>query len=193
MTQYTEHTLVGYIKASDLQAFEYAFNAYASGMIEYATTLLKDVDEAEDVVQQLMVQLWVNRSSLQITSSLKGYLFRSVYNSCLNKIKSKQVRTAYGEDYLASGIKTTASASDLLENKEIKLAIEAALEELPDLCKTVFVKAKYELLKYQEIADELGIPTKTVENQMGKALKLLREKLKHLLPLFIIQILIKNW
>lgn len=193
MTQYTEQTLAQQIKANDLQAFEVAFTTYAGGLIEYATTMLKDADEAEDIVQQLLVQLWVNRSTLNIATSLKGYLYRSVHNSCLNKIKRQQVRNAYGATVEAGGVRASESAAEVLENKEIRLAIDNALADLPELCRTVFIKAKYEFLKYQEIADELGIPAKTVENQMGKALKLLREKLKHLLPLVIIHIIIKNW
>lgn len=193
MTQYTEQTLVQQIKANNLDAFEYAFNTYAAGLIEYATTIVKDADEAEDIVQQLLVQLWVNRSNLQIATSLKGYLYRSVHNSCLNRIKRQQVRNAYGAAVESEGVKTSASAAEVLENKEIRTAIDNALADLPELCRTVFIKAKYEFLKYQEIADELGIPAKTVENQMGKALKLLRDKLKHLMPLVIIHIIIRNW
>lgn len=192
MTQYTEQTLAQEIKSNNLKAFEYAFNTYANGLIEYATTLLKDADDAEDIVQQLLVQLWVNRSELNITSSLKGYLYRSVHNSCLNEIKKQKVRNTYGLQQSVRDTAKAVSVAEVLENKEMRLAIEKALADLPELCQVIFIKAKYEFLKYQEIADELGIPTKTVENQMGKALKLLREKLKHLMPLVIIQIIIKS-
>lgn len=192
MTQYSEQQLATNIKAGDEKSFEYAFNAYAQGLIAYAATIIKDADEAEDIVQQLFVQLWFKRNELMVNTTIKGYLYRAVHNSCLNKVKQQQVRSSYALHYEAVGNKTTGSVAEVLENKELTHAINLALEELPELCRKIFMMSKYQLLKYQQIADDLGIPIKTVENQMGKALKLLRPKLQHLLPLFIINFLLNS-
>ncbi|MES2688918.1 MAG: RNA polymerase sigma-70 factor [Bacteroidota bacterium] len=192
MQQYTDIQLVENIRQGDLKSFEQVFNAYAENLVRYAETILKNTYEAEDIVQQLFVQLWDKRSTLVITTSLKSYLYRAAHNSSLNKIKQHGVRDSYAEYYTYVGNAETGSAAQRVEAKEVNTAIETAIEELPEQCRKVFRLSRFEQMKYQQIADELGISVKTVENQMGKALKHMRLRLKDYMLLLMMYLMNQN-
>jgi RNA polymerase sigma-70 factor, ECF subfamily len=188
----TDAELILKIRAGDVRSFERVFNLYAENLVRYAATIVKNSDDAEDIVQQLFVAIWDKKGIPDVTGSLKSYLYRSVYNSSLNKLKQVKVRESYAADttYVSSGL--TAAASNTLEHKETAKRIEAAIEELPEQCKLIFKMSRLEQLKYQEIADQLGLSVKTVEAQMGKALKHMRMRLKDYLPTIIIYLLFNN-
>ncbi len=136
------------------------------------------MDEAEDVVQGLFVDIWEKRSSLNINQSVKQYFYKAVYFRCINAQEHKQVRKKYAEQeaFFPAGNSPTEQ-----DGEEKRLAIQKALEKLPEKCKQVFVLSRFEEMKYVEIADKMGISKNTVENHMGKALRLLRAELKHLI------------
>ncbi len=172
------------IRQGNQLAFEKVFKALYADLCRYANSLLHDPDEAEDLVQNTFVILWEKRQHIVIESSLKAYLYKAVYNHCLNKVKHLQVRQQHREytlnhsDELASGLP--------LGLHELQTQIERALQKLPEQCGKIFNMSRYDELKYQEIADILGISIKTVENQMGKALKIMREELSDYLVSIII-------
>ena len=188
----TDSELLVKIRAGDIRSFERVFQLYAENLVRYATTLVKNSDDAEDIVQQLFVALWDKKGIPDVSGSLKGYLYRSVYNSSLNKLKQLKVRESYATDmtYISDG--QSAAADEHVEHKETAKRIEAAIEELPEQCKLIFKMSRIEQLKYQEIADQLGLSVKTVEAQMGKALKHMRTRLKDYLPAFILYLLFNN-
>ncbi|MES2779705.1 MAG: RNA polymerase sigma-70 factor [Bacteroidota bacterium] len=192
MQPQTDSELILNIRAGDIRSFERVFNLYAEQLVRYATTIVKDNDDAEDIVQQLFVALWDKKGIPDVNGSLKSYLYRSVYNSSLNKLKQVKVRESYASDmtYVSDGF--TASASESVEHKETVKRVDAAIEELPEQCKLIFKMSRIEQLKYQEIADQLGLSVKTVEAQMGKALKHMRTRLKDYLPALVIYILFNN-
>lgn len=150
------------------------------------------MDEAEEIVQQVFYSLWTKRESIDITSTLKSYLYKAVHNSSLNKIKQGKVRQMYAEHQKATAITETHSSSQILQGKELEALINNAIDELPEQCGIVFRMSRFGNMKYAEIADELNISVKTVENHMGKALKLMREKLKDYLHLIILLLLLNN-
>ena len=168
----------------DIKSFELVFNAHYKALVNYANTLLHDYDEAEDKVQQVYITLWEKREKIEIHSSLKPFLYKSVHYACLNKIKSQKVRNEY-----AKVIKLNTNdgvQNSLMEEKELQKKIDHTIQSLPEQCSKIFKMSRFEELKYQEIANQLGLSIKTIENQMGKALKILREQLKDYLPLLII-------
>ena len=171
--------------------FEMVFKAHFKGLQSYAATIVRDVVMAEEMVQNVFVRLWEKSEQIEIRESVSGYLYRSVYHECLNYLKHLKVREAY-ESYAVYSMETTSSSNGAqhTEHKDLQQRLEVALNELPEKCRTIFQMSRFEELKYQEIADRLSIPVKMVENQMGKALKLLRVQLIDYLPITLILFLI---
>jgi RNA polymerase sigma-70 factor (ECF subfamily) len=178
-----ESSILKLIQEGDTDTFEMIFNKYYKPLVAYSNTILKSHDEAEDIVQQVFITVWNKKQDIGSVQSLKSYLYRSVYNSSLNRIKQLNVRQEYAKDYVLTHSEGVGTAD---RHKELQQRIETALEQLPEQCGKIFRMSRFEQLKYQEIADQMGLSVKTVENQMGKALKLMREKLKDYLPLFIL-------
>jgi RNA polymerase sigma-70 factor (ECF subfamily) len=171
------------------QVFEQVFKSNFKGLHSYAYTIVRDDIMAEELVQNVFCRLWEKKDGLQIETSLQAYLYRSVYHESLNYLKHLKVRAAYS-NYAQSQMKNNTDRAEkkvLLGDLEKKL--NQALSELPEQCRTIFQMSRFEELKYQEIADRLGLSIKTVENQMGKALRLLRLKLVDFLPAAILTFL----
>ncbi len=169
---------------ADEAAFKQLFESLYDALVRYAFTFLKDTDEAEDIVQQQFVKLWEKRAELTIHTSVKAFMYSTIYNACMNKLKQQQVRQSYAKEVQLNA--PVSSASDELQHKELEEKIEQALQVLPEQCAKIFKMSRFENLKYKEIADELNLSIKTIENQMGKALKILREQLKDYLPLLVL-------
>jgi RNA polymerase sigma-70 factor (family 1) len=171
-------------RSGDTETFEEAFHTYYKVLVIYAKTMLKDMDDAEDIVQQVFISIWEKSETLEVHTSLRALLYKSVHNACLNKIKQQTVRTKYAADvqYQTQAWKT----DDGMQQKELQRNIEQALNALPDQCGKIFRMSRFEHLKYQEIADQLGLSVKTVENQMGKALKIMKAHLKDYFPMALL-------
>jgi RNA polymerase sigma-70 factor (family 1) len=179
----SEHKTIENICNGDLKSFEVIFKLYYAPLVRYGFTILKDTEESEDVVQQVFVTLWQKIDEIEFTISIKSYLYKMVHNHCLNKLKHEQIKQRHANEVLQ--VQHTTSYQEHGKSELLK-QIEIALETLPEQCGRIFRMSRYDGMKYQEIANELGLSIKTIENQMGKALKIMREKLKDYLPLFII-------
>jgi RNA polymerase sigma-70 factor (ECF subfamily) len=173
------------IKEGDQTAFEMIFKIHYSPLCNYAYTFLKDRDEAEEIVQAAFLNVWEKKENITIETSLKAYLYRAVRNSCLNARKHLAVKKKHSEEKLFTETRSQESVMDSVISSELDQKIGDALMALPEQCRIVFKMSRFEDLKYQEIADQLNISVKTVENQIGKALKIMREQLKDYLPLLI--------
>lgn len=174
------------IRHGDIPAFEMLFKTHYAPLCRFASSYLTDPDVAEEVVQNTFITFWEKRSSIEVDSSLKAYLYRSVRNACLNEIKRVKVRQLHANQVMAEGEPMSQASDHLAIRTELEAKIQEALQTLPEQCRLIFKMSRFEELKYQEIADQLNISIKTVENQMGKALKLMRAQLKEFLPMVII-------
>jgi RNA polymerase sigma-70 factor (family 1) len=163
------------IRSGNQQAFEKVFRQLYAPLCHYAHNLLHNKDEAEDLVQNTFVHFWEKRQEITVIGSLKAYLYKAVYNHSLNKIKHWGIRQEH-QSYVQHSY-TEASLDHTLAATELQAGINKALSKLPEQCAKVFGMSRFDELKYQEIADILGISVKTVENQMGKALKIMRAEL----------------
>ena len=168
--------------------FERAFKEHFKALHAYACTILRSEALAEEAVQNVFYKLWEKKDQVNIKESVSAYLYRAVYHECLNYMKHSKVRAAY-QSHVTYHNSELEKANERTETKELEVRIQTALKELPEQCRTIFQMSRFEELKYREIADELGLSVKTVENQMGKALKVLRKKLADLLPMIIIALL----
>jgi RNA polymerase sigma-70 factor (ECF subfamily) len=173
-----ENESIGTLLAQkDETAFEQVFKTHFKRLHAYAFTILRDEVEAEEMVQQVFFKLWERNENLSLTGPVSAYLYRAVHNESLNYIKRQKVRSNH-QLHVAYSMKNEVEHPEKkVMAGELEKKIHTALNELPEQCRTIFQMSRFDELKYREIADKLGISVKTVENQMGKALKLLREKL----------------
>lgn len=158
--------------------FELLFRTHYNDLCAYANVYLKDLDAAEELVQEVFYKLWNKRESIEINSSMQSYLFRSVRNSSLNLIKHINIREEYKVHNEREMTYSELENYDQVEASELEQKISKAIEAMPAERKKIFILSRYDGLKYGEIAEKLSISPKTVENQMGKALKHMREHLK---------------
>ena len=168
------------------QEFEVLFRNNYGPLCSYANQFLKDLDAAEEVVQEVMFKLWTNRNTIVIETSVKGYLFRAVRNGCLNVIKHLNIREQYKTIKESEPPPSWNSFEDHIIVSELQIKIREAIDHLPVERKKVFIMSRYDGLTYQQIATKLNISVKTVENQMGAALKTLRLELSDYLPWLIL-------
>ena len=182
----SEQEIIGAIREGNERIFEEIFRKYYQSLCNYANSILKEMDEAEAVVQNLFLSIWEKRSDLEISISLKSYLYRAVHNHCLNRIKHLKVREEYQQYAVNFYDASYESVSQTVMKNELETKIEEAIKKLPEQCRLIFRMSRFEELKYHEIAEQLELSPKTVENQIGKALKILRVELAEYLPLNII-------
>lgn len=138
----------------------------------------------EDLAQEVFVRFWEKRHSLQITSSLPGYLRRMAINEALGYLRRNKLFTEELDP--KTNTELSPDVEGQLLHSELEQQIRDAIDQLPPRCRTVFQLSRFEELTYQEIADQLDISIKTVENQMGKALKVLREQLHQYLKVIVL-------
>ena len=192
MNSQTDRLLFSTNEKDHEEAFRNLFKDYYASLCYYALQFVKEDHAAEEIVQDILLKIWEKRKTITIESSVKHYLFRSVRNACLNLIQHNKVKNQYATQAQQN------FKQDINPDKhylEIGLAekIEESIESLPEKRKEIFRLCKEDGLKYKEIADKLKISVKTVEAQMGLALKTLREKLKdyHNNSLLLFHILLK--
>lgn len=182
----SEALLVQQMKEGNKPAFEKLFHEHYEMLCRFGYRWVQDADQVEEIVQETFVGLWEKRESLNITGSFKSYLFSAIRNACLNHIKHLKVRAEHQSYVQATANPNLDSVDQQVQASELAKAFANAVDELPERCREVFKLSREEGKKYAEIAEELGISVKTVENQMGKALKMLRERLKDYLVVLIL-------
>lgn len=161
----------------DRQGFEALFKTYFPSLTHFARKYVPDNDTAKEIAHDVFLNLWGKRETIDSSISLKSYLFTSVYNRCMNYIRDQR---KFNKDEQVFNIIEQESQEvpyDHLETMELESRIIEALNDLPARCREIFMLSRYEGNRYAEIAEKLGLSVKTVETQMSKALRILREKL----------------
>lgn len=179
------------VKTLDKVAFEKLFRSYFTPLCSFAQKFVNDADEAKDIVHNVFINLWNKRTELDMETSLKSYLFQGVHNRSLNFIRDNKKLVQFDTPQSESELNQYLESRDHLESSEAEGRINRALDDLPDKCKEIFLMNRFDGLKYREIAEKLDISIKTVETQMSRALKSLRERLSDMITVLIF-LLIQN-
>jgi RNA polymerase sigma-70 factor, ECF subfamily len=162
------------IKMGDEAAFNLLFEGYYASLCFFATRYLKDMDLSRSLVQQVYVDLWIKRESIELNKSVKSYLYNFVRNRCIDYLRKVKISTEFSE---AVHDLNQLPFRDLVEEAELNDRINKSINNLPEKCREIFSLCRFEGLKYSEIAHKLGISVKTVEMQMSIALKKIRKEL----------------
>jgi len=161
------------------------FKIYCQRLINFSRRYVYEKEMAENIVQDVFLKIWQNRSKLDPSQMIHSYLFTSVKNESLKYLRHLDVEKKSKERVLnLNDIEQTPD--EQIDGKEIEIEVYKAIDELPDKCREIFRMNRFDKQKYAEIAVILGISIKTVETQMGRALKKLREKLNHLYMFILI-------
>ncbi len=182
-----DQDLIHLLRKGDRAAYEKVFKNFHKPLHVYAFLIVKDEAMAADIVQEVFYRVWLKREKLFIRSTLKAYLYACVYHESLLQLKKQKRQTSH-ESIIGSREENTISTEDAamkLTHAQLEESLREALNQLPEKCRTIFQLNRFEKLKYREVAAALGLSVKTVESQMGKALKLLRSSLSEFLPILI--------
>lgn len=162
------------LQNGDEKAFSQLFDQYYSALCLFANKYLHDMDLSRSLVQQAFIDLWMKRQKIAISTSVKSYLYTIVKNRCIDVLRKEKATTEISESIENLN---QIPFHDLVEEAELNDRINASINKLPEKCREIFLLCRFEGLKYSEIAEKLGISVKTVEMQMGIALKKLRDSL----------------
>lgn len=172
MTTTDDILLLKLIKEGDELAFKHLFNTYFAPLCRYINIYLNNSAETEELALDIFTHLWENKNQIDIRLSLKAYLFQSARNRCLNLLRDRTNTVTLDESFIE-----TLQDKDYpaLEMEELDRLIQESVCALPDKCREVFRKSRYDQMTNQEIADSMHISIKTVEAQITKALKHIKD------------------
>jgi RNA polymerase sigma-70 factor (family 1) len=165
------------IRAGDPSAFETLFHAYYAPLCSFAYRYLGARDLAEEIVQEVFLSIWERRESWDVRTSVRSYLLTSVRNAALSYLRHERVVRRRQAEVRDSHESVAASPEACALEAETVVAVRQAIARLPDRCRLVFTLHREQGLTYTEVAEALGISPRTVEVQIGRALKSLRKAL----------------
>jgi len=182
-----EKQICSKIRLGDEKAYEYLFKGYYGSLCAYAMDLLKSKDQSEEIVQEILIHMWENRSNLDINTSLKAYLYRTVHNQCINFLKHQSVIKNRAIKYVEEAQFSHAydhSIDEELPNDQFfydgfEEDILQTINMLPEQCGKIFRMSRFDGLRYEDISQKLNISVNTVKTQIRRAL----EKLRHTISL----------
>jgi len=172
-----QEDLIIHLKKGNTKGYTYLVELYYEKLCDYARNLARDDSKSEDIVQNVIVRMWQQREKLNSNISIENYLFKSVYNEFVDQYRKDIAITALEKKYI-EGLDTVYEEQDVDETERLTAMVMSAIGQLPPKCKETFILNKKEGLTYVEIAEFQSVSVNTVEKQMGKAIRIIREKLK---------------
>lgn len=156
--------------------FKSLFEKYYGSLVSYGISLTGNMEAAREIVQEVFLKLWENKDKIRINESLKSYLFKSVFNRAANWIRHEKVKQAFEKDSFREVFNDLSVPFDT--NPFLELAINNAIEKLPDRAGEAFSLRYLDGFSQKNIAEKMNISEKTVENQIQRAKKILRKNLR---------------
>jgi RNA polymerase sigma-70 factor (ECF subfamily) len=173
-----EQALLKRLVSGDENAFSMVFSACYTDLVLFAMTIVRNSDIAEEIVQEIFVKLWEGHENLQIKTSLRSYLLRSVQNRCIDWYRHEKVRQSHIEDISSHMVLFDCDTDEYMFGSELEERIEKILSLIPPDCSEAFRMNREQGLKYNDIAEKLSVSVRTVEVRVSKALHLLRKHLQ---------------
>lgn len=177
------------IQKGDEESFEFLFKKYFLPLTRFAWRYVNSKAIAEELVQEIFAIVWEKRKDLDTTGSVRSYLYSSVRNLSINHLNHHEIKNRYDKQWTSQRENPEIKFHDEIREEQIRNAIATAIEELPQRSKMTYKLHRYDGLTYQEIAEVMEVSVKTVESQMTRTLKILRERLSYLLPFLLIALL----
>ncbi len=176
--------LIEKVIAGDHTAFEILYKTYSQRLIHFSRRYVLDKQTAENIIQDVFLRIWKNKENLDPTKNVQSYLFTAVKNESLKQLRHLSVEKQQQENVSRLSM-VELTPDETIDKNELREELNKAINDLPEKCHEIFTMSRFDQLKYSEIADILGISIKTVEAQMGRALKKLREQLAHLISIIL--------
>ncbi len=168
--------LIKELKNGNEGAYKYLYDVHYKNLVVYCLKLTNKLPLAKDIVQDTLINMWVNRETITINSSLKNYLYRSVFNAFASEYRKNRKEEIALLEVKNEILNNVIDLDDELLKKKMKL-LEMAIEKLPKKCKEVFLLNKKQGYRYKEIAAHLGISEKAVEKHISRAIGRLKKSL----------------
>ncbi|WP_223551926.1 RNA polymerase sigma-70 factor [Aestuariivivens sp. NBU2969] len=174
-------------KTSKKDLFDLLYNLHYDLLLQIVRQYVPSIEDAEEVLQDVFMKIWYNFEKIDMNKNVTGYLFKITRNTCLDFLRSKrhalalETNSIQQKNLLNFHALTNDTASTIIKNELVAL-INESIESLPEKCRLVFIKSRFEGMKHKQISSELDISNKTVENHISKAIKHLRKSLKDYLP-----------
>ncbi len=186
----SEASIIERLKNSDEKVLEFIIDEYQRPLFNYVLYVVRVQDQAEDIVQDVFIQLWNTRERIQLGHSLKNYLYRIARNMTLNSISSDNARRRRESEVQLERDEMVVEPGSVVDDQKFDEALRGAIEQLPDRCAEIFVLVRQHHMSYSEVAELLDISVSTVKTQMGRAMSNLASRLAHLLSIAAILSLI---
>lgn len=177
-----------YNEKNNIEVLESLFTTFYPTLSAFCSKYIKDKDAARDIIQDIFLTVWENRSKIDFSTPLHSYLLKLAHNHCVNYMEHQKVKNKYLQSTSLKLLEMEMGYDDLFDKlaaEAIREQIEKIVEQLPDQCSDIFRKSRYEGMTHQEIANEMNISIRTVETQIYRALKILKNAMRHFL-LFIV-------
>lgn len=172
-----ERQLVIQLKNGDQASFRKLYSIYAPKLFAFSRKYLNTQDDAEEIVQEVFLRIWEKKENIDESQSFSAYVIQAAKHRIFNGFRKKVNEQAY-LDYLVYTDRSSSNFTEKeVEYREIKLKADQAIQSMPPKRQEIFRLSRESGLKNKEIAEKLDISIKTVENQMGQALKYLRKEL----------------
>jgi len=181
-----ESVLIVNLKNNDKAAFTLIFTRFYKDLVHFSYTFTRNTDLSEEIVQEVFLKLWENRSMLHIHTSLKSYLLKIVQNKSIDSIRHQDIKHHYASLLLSHPLLAENDTENYILHSDLESAYKRAMNNLPVQCAEAYRMNRTDLLSYSEIAKILNVSVRTVEVRIGKALFLLHEELRDYLFILLL-------
>ncbi len=166
------------LKEGNVRAYKHVYDYYSENLFHFTYSYLKNSYESEEIVQEVFLRIWEIRDEIDESKSLKSFIYKMTVNKVFNHLKHKVVEQKYEKYVMNYNHSTTNTPEENLQYKELNCKIQHLLMKLPDQQRNIFNLSRLEGLTNPKISEKLGLSIRTVENQIYRATKYLKENLK---------------